>query len=448
MEAERGLPSYYNVMGVEIDASIQDIKRAYRKLAMQWHLDKWMSTPSLLSEAKRKFQQIQEAYSVLSDQRKRTHYDAGLFDLDDEDDQGLSDFMVEMISLMAQTREEEKVCSLEELQKMLCDMAQEFHSPSWFCGPSSLPRHQRLKKPKRSSRCLFNGHIFLCYYLFVFFASSVLEICAFLQDPRKVSLSSELETAVVMSPPIEPLAKSFDSQNSAHPPLNERTLSSMTRRSVAAHPWHDLEIGPGTSTIFNCVVEIGKRSKVKYELHKRTGLIKIDRILYSSVVYPHNYDLLMKHDNHMETGCEVYLHRIGRAEHFGRKGAVFNLLCVERREASALPIQVERREASALPIQVERREASALPIQVERKEASTLPIQVERKEASTLPIQVERKEALALPIQVERKEASALPIQVERKDVSYLVEGGRESRGNVRLLSMQHMHEEAVSLLG
>ncbi|KAE8718102.1 cytokinesis protein sepA-like [Hibiscus syriacus] len=107
--AERGLPSYYNVMGVEIDASIQDIKRAYRKLAMQWHLDKWMSTPSLLSEARRKFQQIQEAYSVLSDQRKRTHYDAGLFDPDDEDDQGLSDFMVEMISLMAQTREEEKV---------------------------------------------------------------------------------------------------------------------------------------------------------------------------------------------------------------------------------------------------------------------------------------------------------------------------------------------------
>lgn len=30
---------------------------------------------------------------------------------------------------------------------------------------------------------------------------------------------------------------------SPHPPLNERILSSMTRRSVAAHPWHDLEIG-------------------------------------------------------------------------------------------------------------------------------------------------------------------------------------------------------------
>eukprot|EP00250_Pteridium_aquilinum_P015148 c22409_g1_i1 orf=879-1574(+) len=77
-----------------------------------------------------------------------------------------------------------------------------------------------------------------------------------------------------------------------HPPLNERILSSMTRRAVAAHPWHDLEIGPGAPTIFNCVVEISKGSKVKYELDKKTGLIKVDRVLYSSVVYPHNYGFI------------------------------------------------------------------------------------------------------------------------------------------------------------
>ncbi|XP_064987496.1 soluble inorganic pyrophosphatase 4-like [Musa acuminata AAA Group] len=58
------------------------------------------------------------------------------------------------------------------------------------------------------------------------------------------------------------------------PPLNERILSSMCRRSVAAHPWHDLDIGPEAPMIFNCVVEIGRGSKVKYELDKRTGLIK------------------------------------------------------------------------------------------------------------------------------------------------------------------------------
>uniref|UniRef100_A0ACD5U1G1 Uncharacterized protein n=2 Tax=Avena sativa TaxID=4498 RepID=A0ACD5U1G1_AVESA len=73
------------------------------------------------------------------------------------------------------------------------------------------------------------------------------------------------------------------------PRLNERILSSLSRRSVAAHPWHDLEIGSGAPAVFNVVVEITKGSKVKYELDKKTGMIKVDRILYSSVVYPHNY---------------------------------------------------------------------------------------------------------------------------------------------------------------
>ncbi|MCL7024732.1 hypothetical protein MKW94_003021 [Papaver nudicaule] len=78
----------------------------------------------------------------------------------------------------------------------------------------------------------------------------------------------------------------------SRPTLNERILSSMARRTVAAHPWHDLEIGPDAPAIFNCVIEIGKGSKVKYELDKNSGLIKIDRVLYSSVVYPHNYGFI------------------------------------------------------------------------------------------------------------------------------------------------------------
>ncbi|GAY42670.1 hypothetical protein CUMW_068700 [Citrus unshiu] len=84
------------------------------------------------------------------------------------------------------------------------------------------------------------------------------------------------------------------SNNSGGPPvaLNERILSSMSHRSVAAHPWHDLEIGPGAPAVCNCVVEIGKGGKVKYELDKASGLIKVDRVLYSSVVYPHNYGFI------------------------------------------------------------------------------------------------------------------------------------------------------------
>ncbi|XP_039132425.1 soluble inorganic pyrophosphatase 4-like [Dioscorea cayenensis subsp. rotundata] len=75
-------------------------------------------------------------------------------------------------------------------------------------------------------------------------------------------------------------------------PLNERIISTISRSSLAAHPWHDLEIGAGAPAIFNCVVEIGKGSKVKYELDKKTGMIMVDRILYSSVVYPHNYGFI------------------------------------------------------------------------------------------------------------------------------------------------------------
>ncbi|KAG6512951.1 hypothetical protein ZIOFF_031090 [Zingiber officinale] len=81
-------------------------------------------------------------------------------------------------------------------------------------------------------------------------------------------------------------------ENLAAPKLNKRILSSLSKRSVAAHPWHDLEIGSEAPVVFNVVVEITKGSKVKYELDKKTGLIKVDRVLYSSVVYPHNYGFI------------------------------------------------------------------------------------------------------------------------------------------------------------
>ncbi|XP_062205705.1 soluble inorganic pyrophosphatase 1-like [Phragmites australis] len=86
--------------------------------------------------------------------------------------------------------------------------------------------------------------------------------------------------------------RSMAGEKKSHPRLNERIMSSLSKRSVAAHSWHDLEIGPGAPQVFNCVVEITKGSKVKYELDKKTGLIKVDRVLYSSVVYPHNYGFI------------------------------------------------------------------------------------------------------------------------------------------------------------
>jgi len=59
------------------------------------------------------------------------------------------------------------------------------------------------------------------------------------------------------------------------------------------HPWHDLPNNPDTcAESFNAVIEIPKGSKIKYELDKPTGLLRVDRILYSSVIYPANYGFI------------------------------------------------------------------------------------------------------------------------------------------------------------
>lgn len=55
------------------------------------------------------------------------------------------------------------------------------------------------------------------------------------------------------------------------------------------HPWHDVTPGEGIPQEFAAVIEIPSGSSVKYELDKQSGLIKLDRVLYSAVYYPANY---------------------------------------------------------------------------------------------------------------------------------------------------------------
>ncbi|CAM3344226.1 inorganic diphosphatase [Rhodothermus bifroesti] len=59
-----------------------------------------------------------------------------------------------------------------------------------------------------------------------------------------------------------------------------------------AHAWHDVPVGPEAPDWFHVVIEIPQGSKVKYELDKDTGLIRVDRVLYSSVIYPANYGFI------------------------------------------------------------------------------------------------------------------------------------------------------------
>jgi inorganic pyrophosphatase len=59
------------------------------------------------------------------------------------------------------------------------------------------------------------------------------------------------------------------------------------------HPWHDAYIDDALiATAFPVVIEIPKGSKNKYELDKETGLLRLDRVLYSAVYYPADYGFI------------------------------------------------------------------------------------------------------------------------------------------------------------
>ena len=67
---------YYEVLGIQKGASEDDIKQAYRKAALKWHPDRWVSgTDAEKKTAEEKFKEASEAYSVLSDPQKRAKYD-------------------------------------------------------------------------------------------------------------------------------------------------------------------------------------------------------------------------------------------------------------------------------------------------------------------------------------------------------------------------------------
>ena len=75
---------YYKILGVEKNASLDDIKKAYKKLALKWHPDKNNQSEEKRAEAEKKFKEISEAYSTLSDPEKRKKYDLGGDEMDGE----------------------------------------------------------------------------------------------------------------------------------------------------------------------------------------------------------------------------------------------------------------------------------------------------------------------------------------------------------------------------
>lgn len=78
------------------------------------------------------------------------------------------------------------------------------------------------------------------------------------------------------------------------------------------NPWHDVEIGDEAPKIVRAVIEIPKGCKVKYELDKPSGLLKVDRVLMSSVHYPANYGFIPR--TYCEDGDPLDILVLGQEE--------------------------------------------------------------------------------------------------------------------------------------
>jgi inorganic pyrophosphatase len=58
------------------------------------------------------------------------------------------------------------------------------------------------------------------------------------------------------------------------------------------HPWHGVSYGDKAPAIVNAIIEIPQGSRAKYEIDKPSGLLKLDRVIYSSFYYPVNYGFI------------------------------------------------------------------------------------------------------------------------------------------------------------
>lgn len=69
---------YYAILGISRDANEHEIKKAYKKLAIKWHPDKNNQSEESKKLAEKTFRDINDAYTVLSDPKKKQMYDSGV----------------------------------------------------------------------------------------------------------------------------------------------------------------------------------------------------------------------------------------------------------------------------------------------------------------------------------------------------------------------------------
>uniref|UniRef100_A0A8I6Z7Y4 J domain-containing protein n=1 Tax=Hordeum vulgare subsp. vulgare TaxID=112509 RepID=A0A8I6Z7Y4_HORVV len=148
----------YAVLGLKKECSDADLRLAYRRLAMTWHPDRCSASGSSarVEEVKERFQEIQSAYSVLSDAGKRLLYDVGVYDTDDDsrdeqDVSGMGDFFGEMAEMMSQATP----TSFEELQQLFVDMFQADLVAGGFGGAPPMGHRVQAPSPSCTPRPTF-----------------------------------------------------------------------------------------------------------------------------------------------------------------------------------------------------------------------------------------------------------------------------------------------------
>jgi inorganic pyrophosphatase len=108
------------------------------------------------------------------------------------------------------------------------------------------------------------------------------------------------------------------------------------------HPWHDIPCEEPIDESFPAFIEIPKGCKLKYELDKATGLLKVDRVLFSAVHYPANYgfiprtycddgdalDVLVLGQEPVVPMCIMRARAIGRMQMWDDKGGDDKIIAV------------------------------------------------------------------------------------------------------------------------
>eukprot|EP00929_Paragymnodinium_shiwhaense_P114798 TRINITY_DN8330_c0_g1_i1.p1 TRINITY_DN8330_c0_g1~~TRINITY_DN8330_c0_g1_i1.p1 ORF type:complete len:236 (-),score=63.62 TRINITY_DN8330_c0_g1_i1:212-919(-) len=166
--------TYYDVLGTLPEATPTEIKQKYRKAALHWHPDK--AHPDDKETAEKRFKEVSEAYTVLSDERQRQVYDlylscrhVGVVEVADPDDPRARDFVQVSFS------------SWEEFKRLIEGMAKSASSPSSGGrggGAAARARRQRhsgepdaddeasAEPPLSVMECLVAGGVVLALWLF------------------------------------------------------------------------------------------------------------------------------------------------------------------------------------------------------------------------------------------------------------------------------------------